>query len=424
MTECATNPLFLFLAVWGSAAALYLGGVRANLFPPGATEALWAVLLNVTTFSLGYLTWSLLVCPKTLCPEMPSSPGVPLTAQRLRTSLHLTLAFGLLAVGFCVVRLAIFSRMLQIDLLYLISHPILCKQMLMVHITPTMYGIRLCTIAIVLASSVFSAGFVLLGILLYFGHSWRRYGLVLLFLLTSLVIGLLSFGRQEVTINILFVALSYLFMHRLYHIRRPRDVVLPLLVPLVALALLFVSIDLLLHKSQTYQREGRLEGFLFSLYWYIASPLAAFAEYLRNTEHTLTLGQSLFFPVYKWLARLHLVPEATKTVLTEWLFIPFPANVYSYLRDIHEDFGFAGLAIVPYVLGSVSAVLRRRAEAFFPCLNLYIALLIFLIFSIYNYLLISSQLYVQALFALLFLRFRLTGLDRFQAEGETPSQRS
>jgi oligosaccharide repeat unit polymerase len=124
------------------------------------------------------------------------------------------------------------------------------------------------------------------------------------------------------------------------------------------------------------------------------------------------MGQSLFFPVYKWLARLHLVPQATKTVLTEWVFIPYPANVYSYLREIHEDFGFVGLAVVPYVLGSLAAVLRRRAEGFFPYLNLYLALLVLLIFSCYNYLLVSNQFYTQVIFALLLFRFQLTGLDK------------
>ena len=123
------------------------------------------------------------------------------------------------------------------------------------------------------------------------------------------------------------------------------------------------------------------------------------------------MGQGLFFPAYKWFARLHLVPPATKTLLTDMIFIPYPANVYSYLREIYEDLGFAGIAVVPYVLGSLLAGLRHRAETVFSYLNLYLVLLVVLIFSFYDYLLVSNQLYLQVLFALVLFRFRLDRLD-------------
>jgi len=321
--------------------------------------------------------------------------------------LNLTLLFGLIAVGFCVLRIVILSQAVGIDLSRVLAKPILCRKIIAAPIAPAMYDVRLCTIAITLAGSIFSLGFVLLGILLYFGRGWRRYGLALLFLLVSLSIGLLSLARQEVTINVLFVVLSYLFLHHWHRLRRGWAAVGPLLVPLAALIVLFVLIDLLLRKSQIYRPQNRLHGFFFSVYWYLASPLGAFAEYVRRGDHTLTLGQSLLLPFYKWLARLDLVPATSKTVLTDWLHIPYAANVFTYLREIHEDFGFAGVAVVPYGLGALSTVLRRHAGGAFPCLNLYLILLVVLIFSVYSYLLVSSQFYLQAAFALLFLNYDL-----------------
>ena len=58
MTRYLVNPLLLFLAVWGTAVALYAGRrVRGDV--PGPSPLLWAaVLLNVGGFSLGYLTWA------------------------------------------------------------------------------------------------------------------------------------------------------------------------------------------------------------------------------------------------------------------------------------------------------------------------------------------------------------------------------
>ena len=85
MAEWAVNPLFLFLAVWGSATGLYLAGVSAGIFPRGTPGALWAVFLNVVTFSLGYLTWTVLCRLQPEKDDMQVSAGVPLTAERLRT---------------------------------------------------------------------------------------------------------------------------------------------------------------------------------------------------------------------------------------------------------------------------------------------------------------------------------------------------
>jgi len=412
MMQCLVNPLFLFLAVWGAAAALYLGGVSAGLFQQDAVQATYAVCLNVATFAMGYLTWSLFRRLDGSQDNICEMQGVPLTAARLKRSLNITLAFGFAAVALCALRIVALSGTYQIELSRLISNPILWRDILTTTVAPNMYALRLCTIGITVASAGFSIGFLFVGILLYFGRGWRRYSYVLLFLLVSLGVGMLSLGRKEVTINILFMFLSYLFMHRLYRIRRLSEVVRHLVLPLAALGALFLLINLLLRKDQGYEREGRLGGFLFSIYWYIASPLAAFAQYLQDGDHTWLMGQGLFFPAYKWLARLHLLPPVTKAILTDMIFIPYPANVYTYLRDIYEDLGLVGIAVVPYSLGFLSSAMRRRAEIVFPYLNLYLVLLAVIVFSFYDYLLVSNQLYLQVFFALLLFRFQLTQLDR------------
>jgi oligosaccharide repeat unit polymerase len=412
MAEWAVNPLFWFLAVWSVATGLYVAGIAVGLFPDAASGLLWTILLNVVTFSLGYLTWN------TLCrlePEncaIASSCGVPLTARRLKTSLWVTMIFGLVAAAACAARVAVISDTSGVSLARIMSDPTLWRRMLTSYIDRGVYETRWITMAISLSSSIFSIGFVLSGILLYLGKSKTRYLLLVAFFLVSLTIGFLNLGRKEVTVNILFAALSYLFVHRVYHIRRTSKVIRDLLLPPVVLAVLFVLIELLLRKSQAYGRETRFAGFFFSLYWYVAAPLGALAEFMRNNTQDLLFGQSLFFPIYKWLGRLHLVPQTTVSILSEKVYIPYGANVYSYLRNIYEDFGLIGVAVVPYILGALMAGLRRRAEAFLPYMNLYLVLLVLIIFSFYNYLLIANQYYLQVLVVFLFFRFRLTDLDK------------
>jgi oligosaccharide repeat unit polymerase len=182
-----------------------------------------------------------------------------------------------------------------------------------------------------------------------------------------------------------------------------------LLIPIVAVVLLFVVIDLLLRKSTEYAQASRLQGFAFHLYWYIASPLAAFNEFLTTFHGHLTLGQNTFFPIYKWLCRFHLVHEAEVALYGEKVYLPFLANVYTYLRNFYEDFGLLGVALAPYALGWLTAAVQRRARRHFQFLNLYLVLLMFILFSSYNFFLLSNQNYLQMAFGFLFFRYEFGG---------------
>jgi len=368
--------------------------------------------LNLVAFALGYLTWNMLGRFQEGKCEIPESSGVPLTARRLKIALAITMISGLITVGLCTARVVVLSNDRQISLARLMYDPNLWRRILTNYLDQGVYETRWTTIGISLSSGIFSVGFVLLGILLYFGKTGTRYLVTLTFFLVSLVIGFLNLGRKEVTVNVLFIALSYLFVHRVYRVRRASEVARDLLLPPAVLAVLFVVIELLLQKSQAYERETRFGGFFFSLYWYVAAPLAAFGEFMKSNTQGYLLGQSTFFPIYKWLHRFQLVPATTVAILPEKVYIPYGSNVFSYLRNLYEDFGLMGVAIIPYVLGALMAGLRRRAEVFLPYMNLYLVLLVLIIFSFYNYLLISNQYYLQLAVVFLFFRFRLTDLDK------------
>jgi oligosaccharide repeat unit polymerase len=415
MAEWAINPLFLFLTVWVGVTGLYLAGILTGLFSNSSPDVFGVVFLNIAGFSLGYLTWNMLCCRGAGTDITYASAGTPLTVRRLKVSLHITLICGLIAVGMCLKRMIMLSETYNTSLINLMYDPNLWRRILTTYIDQSVYETRLTTMLISLSSGMLSIGFILLGILLYFGRRWTRYLYAAAFLSVTLAIGFLNLGRKEVAVNIVFVVLSYLFVHQIYHVRKTSEILGDLVLPPIALGVLFVVIDIVLRKGYSFHRGTAIEGFFFSLYWYIASPLGAFAEFIKEQRHEYLMGQSLFFPVYKWLHRFGLVPAGTVSILSEKIFIPYIANVYSYLRNMYEDFGLFGVAVVPYVLGSLMAVLRRRAELFLPYMNLYLVLLVLIIFSFYNYLLISNQYYLQIVFVFLFFRFRLTDLDKLSA---------
>jgi len=228
--------------------------------------------------------------------------------------------------------------------------------------------------------------------------------------------GLTSLSRQEVTVNILFLLFAYCTMHGLSRARLTGRAVASMLLPLAGAVLLFLAIDILLRKSAEYDQPSRLQGFVYHLYWYLASPLAALNEFVTGADTGYHLGQNMFFPLYKWLCRLGLAPETEMVPYGEMVYIPYAANVYTYMRNFYEDFGIFGVAVVPYALGWAACAIRTRAGTYFPLLNLYLVLLAFIVFSFYNYFLFSNQVYLQVLFGFVFFRYDLSSFHEGRTE--------
>jgi oligosaccharide repeat unit polymerase len=93
------------------------------------------------------------------------------------------------------------------------------------------------------------------------------------------------------------------------------------------------------------------------------------------------------------------------SVYGERVYLPYVANVYTYLRNLYADFGLLGVALAPYALGWLTAAVQHQARRYVHYLNLYIVLLMFILFSFYNFFLSSNQIYLQILFGFVFFRY-------------------
>ena len=429
MIRHLVNPLALFLMVWGTATILYLGGVLAGTFPAPELLTVGAVLLSIGTFCLGYLTWSLFrELPPRLARLAPgravstagseSTTCPPLTRDRLARALQIILLIGLVALGMELYRFAALASHFNTSWSYLVTHPARLRLRLVQFIAGNIFQTSPTVMLLSLTNSIFSIGFVLLGLFLYRDRTRWKYVYLSAFLFISLLIGLMHLSRYEVTTNILYLVFTYCFMHARDSARqqaeglgtlRPsaRTSTRQLVVPLAAIVVLFLLIDLLLRKSAEYGQANRLQGFAYHLYWYIASPLAAFDQFLATFTNDYKLGQYTFFPFYKWLCRFHLARETEFALYGERVYIPHAAAVYTYLQNFYADFGLLGVALAPYAIGWICAAVRRQAHRCFQYLNLYIVLLLFILFSFYNFFLISNQIYLQILFGFLFFRYEL-----------------
>ncbi|MBN1508291.1 MAG: oligosaccharide repeat unit polymerase [Sedimentisphaerales bacterium] len=444
MTQYVVNPLLLFLAVWTTAIALYVGGVCVGTFP-SPQSALWvALVLNVGGFSLGYLTWA--AFRRLVPPAHPTlSNAAVLSPDKIAHMLRITGLMGLAGLSLAVYRTTIIASHMGVSLGQLLTHPGMLRDGFAMFVTAGVFQTSWIVMLNSIVSSLFSIGFVLLGVFLYMDTSRRRDArscvstvYLCVFLLITLATGLMSVSRYEATVNIAYMVFAYCFVRGLD--RRPvarrdaRSCVSTMLIPLVAVIVLFLAIDLLLHKSTEYDRPDRVQGFLYHLFWYLASPLAAFNELLATFDGRHHFGQYTLFPFYKWLCRFHLAPETDISVFGEFLLLPYVANVYTYLRSFYEDFGMIGVTGGPYLLGLASSALRgvcspqapgtcrlqttdyrlwptdsslrspASGDCYLPYLNLYLVLLVFILFSFYNFFLFSNQVYLQVLFGFLLFR--------------------
>ncbi len=436
MIRWPVNPLCLFLLVWGMATALYLIGVGNGTFVPPDALTVALVLLNVVTFSLGYFTWALFhgldPKPANLAPD----GGRPLRRDALVRALNFTLAVGGIALLLEMYRLLVIARHFDTTWLDLATHPGLFRIRLVTFIGENVFRTSGIVMLLSITSSLFSIGFVLLGVFLHVDRTRRKYVYLAAFLAISLTVGVIHLSRYETTSNILYLVFAYCFAASLdpsgsdsrrsslvpcrascvvrpakeSRLRIPHPALRTtnsLVIPIGAVVLVFAAIDILLHKSSEYDQPSQLEGFVFHLYWYLASPLAAFNEFVSTFTGDHLGGQSTFFPLYKWLCRLHLAHETEVSFYGERALLPYMANTYTYLRNFYEDFGILGVTIIPYLLGWIAAAVRERARRHFQYLNLYLVLLLFILFSFYNFFLISNQVYLQILFGFVLFRYRI-----------------
>jgi oligosaccharide repeat unit polymerase len=407
MTAYIVNPLFLFLAVWGTAGGLYLAGVLAGLFPTPYALTVGALGLNILAFSLGYLTWTLFqdLTPQAI--DLPRVEAQPVTSKRMERAVAFTLLMGVIALLLMLYRAILIAAYFHTGLVGLLRRPSRLRFGLILFLERAASDTSLLVKLISLSCAFFAIGFVLLGVFLHLDTTKRKYVYLLGFLLVSFATCLMNLSRYDMTISIMSLILAYGVTSASAASGRRRLGARELWLPAVTVVAIFIAVELLLRKSATYHQAGSLRGVLFSFYWYLASPIAALNEFFGSFHGDYSLGQRTFLPFYKWLARLDLVAPPQVSIFGEFLRIPYPANVYTYLRNFYEDFGIWGVILVPYAFGWLLAATQQRARRYFPFLTVYVFLLVPIFFSFYSYPLLSSQFYLQILFGFVFFRYEM-----------------
>jgi oligosaccharide repeat unit polymerase len=93
------------------------------------------------------------------------------------------------------------------------------------------------------------------------------------------------------------------------------------------------------------------ENFIISpsIYLYLSSDIGVFSKYLEEGGEDVPFGQNSFFIAYTFLSKIGVVEEPP--AFQTGYHIPMWTNTGTYLRELHADFGIAGIFFVPYLIG-------------------------------------------------------------------------
>jgi oligosaccharide repeat unit polymerase len=86
-----------------------------------------------------------------------------------------------------------------------------------------------------------------------------------------------------------------------------------------------------------------------SLYLYVSSDVGVLSKYLSSRGENTKFGQNTFMTLYSFLSKVDVMPKPSE--YQKGYFIPMWTNTGTYLRELHADFGVAGIFLGPFLLG-------------------------------------------------------------------------
>ncbi len=88
-----------------------------------------------------------------------------------------------------------------------------------------------------------------------------------------------------------------------------------------------------------------------SMYLYFSSNPVALNRYLISEDENLMIGENTFLTFYNFISKFDVIRHPN--FYPKGYYVPMWTNQATYLREIHADFGYFGMFIVPYLLGLI-----------------------------------------------------------------------
>ena len=195
----------------------------------------------------------------------------------------------------------------------------------------------------------------------------NRLNLIIIISFSAIIIReIANVGRAGMLIALIIFCLTYLYTrpentHRKEYGNKPksnkklRTVISILLVfTIFAVSAYFVkairgTVEHYAGASKKLRALNTTEIITPSIYLYFSSHIVVFSKYLENDNEAAMIGENTFLPIYSILSKIGVVERPSN--YQRGYHIPMWTNTGTFLRELHADFGAAGIFLVPFILG-------------------------------------------------------------------------
>lgn len=181
-------------------------------------------------------------------------------------------------------------------------------------------------------------------------------------LIVIIIEGMASAGRAGIFLAFIEFAITFLYCR---HLLSKRSEIFPLnkinlyVSVIVVLTLFIGSTTIIKNARKTFenyrgstQTLKELESTYIitpSLYFYFSSNIGVLSKYFEHGGEKFYIGENTLLPFYNLLSKFNVIPKPQ--TYPRGYFIPLWSNSATYLRDLHEDYGFFGVFLFPFILG-------------------------------------------------------------------------
>lgn len=173
--------------------------------------------------------------------------------------------------------------------------------------------------------------------------------ILILPLLASMIFGLAYLGRVEMIKSLIVIFVSI-------ELRRIKKVDLEAILKkgrrmgVTVITALFLFVSFTMGKGTIlYSSSNKFVGTLKNLVSYATGSIIAFQDYIGMAPSEYNFGYSSFYPIYRRLYKIGLLEERLTSYVSVYSETAVGINTFTFLRPFHEDFGFLGIMIMPFL---------------------------------------------------------------------------
>jgi len=206
---------------------------------------------------------------------------------------------------------------------------------------------------------------------IYFAKTLKLNGYVILPFISIYIKEMAAFGRSGILFGlfefvIIFISVRYFLKRKnIIKVVFPTKMVITVLILFIMAIIAATTVKSFRASVENFKGSSRsLSAFKNniiispSIYFYMSSHIGVLNKYIEKDNENNEIGANTFLIIHSILSKFDLI-ERPSDYQKGYMF-PNWSNTGTYLREIHGDFGLAGVVVIPFLLGLLGYISWHR----------------------------------------------------------------